>query len=136
VQPLHTRVNHTAPYDCVHLILYGEHTHLTQFLVQQCIGGLSKSRDMAEALQEMLRVCGQGLDFDRAVFLLLLNVNMEMKETICRGFASENIKGLAKEKAASFLQQLTDNVIPAWQGNEFKSVHELVEAARSAYLVA
>jgi hypothetical protein len=91
---------------------------------------------MVEALQDMLRTCGQGLDFERAVFLLLLNVDMSMKEHICTGFPDENIKGLHKEKAASFLQQLADKVVPAWQGNEFKSVHELVQAARTAYLVA
>ena len=136
VAPLHTRATRGASYDCVHLILYGVHPKLTHFLLQQCMGCHSKSPAMAEALQDMLRTCGQGLDFERAVFLLLLNVDMNMKEHICRGFPDENIKGLHKEKAASFLQQLADKVVPAWQGNEFKSVHELVQAARTAYLVA
>jgi len=132
----YTKMRHDLTYDSIHLILYGAHSKLTNFLVKQCIHGLSRSSGMTESLQNMLKMCDQGLDFERAVFLLLLNIDMEMKETICKGFPSENIKGLAKEKAASFLQELNIKVVPAWQGNEFKNVNDLVEAARNAYLVA
>jgi len=128
-------VRQEEAHDCIHLILYGVHSNITNFLVQACIRGLSRSVK-ADSLHEMLKTCGQGIDFERAVFLLLLNIDMEMKETICRGFPNENIKGLANEKAASFLHQLSDKVVPAWQGNEFKNVNDLVEAARAAYLVA
>ena len=134
--PMYGKVRQQVSHDCVHLILYGVHSKLTKFLVQQCLSGLSRAPDMVEPVQEMLQMCGQGIDFERAVFLLLLNIDMEMKEIICRGFPAENIKGIVKEKAASFLHQLNEKVVPAWQGNEFKNVNDLVEAARAAYLVA
>jgi len=123
-------------HDCVHLILYGVQSKLTFFLIGQCMNEMSKFPAMTDLLHDMVQMCGQGVNFERAVFLLLLNINMGMKESICQGFPSENITGIAKEKASSFLHQLSKNVVPAWQGNEFKNVHDLVEAARSAYLVA
>ena len=133
---LYTKVRPEVSHDCIHLILYGVHSNLTSFLIGQCMNEMSKISTMKELLHDMMTMCRHGLDFERAVFLLLLNINMGMKETICKGFPNENVNGISKEKSASFLNALSKNVVPAWQGNEFKNVHDLVEAARSAYLVA
>jgi hypothetical protein len=130
-----------ASHDTMLLVLYGSNMQLIDGLIHMFSNNvLQSNRSAGEAfalkLKDMVASKSQGLDYARAVFLLLLNVDEIGKQWVCKGFPTSKIDSLCGNKAPGFFTALAHDVVPNWQRDESKSVQNLVHKARSAYLVA
>jgi hypothetical protein len=134
-------LSHMASHDTMLLVLYGSNMQLIDGLIHMFSNNvLQSNRSAGEAfalkLKDMVASKSQGLDYARAVFLLLLNVDEIGKQWVCKGFPTSKIDSLCGNKAPGFFTALAHDVVPNWQRDESKSVQNLVHKARSAYLVA
>jgi hypothetical protein len=133
--------SHISSHDTILLVLYGCNMQLIEGLIEMFSNNILQSnRSTGEAftlnMGKMVASKSQGLDYARAVLLLLLNVDETGKQWICKGFPSAKIGSLCGNKAPGFFTALAQDVVPNWQRDESKSVQNLVHRARSAYLVA
>ena len=127
--------------DTLLVVLYGANMELIQELIEIFASNIVQSHreagdGIAETLQVLKNTASQGLDYARAVLLLLLNVDTIGKRWICTGFPNAKIGSLCGKKAPGFFTSLSTDVVPSWQRNEARNVQQLVADARSAYLVA
>ena len=123
------------------LVLYGDNPELIDGLIDMFANNiLHKNRSAGDTFKETMHTMvaskSQGLDYARAVLLLLLNVDETGKEWVCKGFPNSKIGSLCGHKAPGFFTSLANDVVPTFQRNEAHSVQQLVHHARSAYLVA
>ena len=133
--------NHSIAHDTMLLVLYGCNMQLIEGLIEMFSTNILKSNrstgePFAIQLRTMVDSKSQGLDYARAVLLLLLNIDEIGKEWVCKGFPNAKIGSLCGNKAPGFFTALAYDVVPNWQRDESKSVQNLVHGARSAYLVA
>jgi hypothetical protein len=138
-----TTVNstHSASHDTMLLVLYGCNMQLIEGLIEMFSNNILQSNrstgeEFTLKLNKMVAAKSQGLDYARAVFLLLLNIDETAKQWVCNGFPNAKIGSLSGLKAPGFFTALAHDVVPNWQRDESKSVQNLVHRARSAYLVA
>jgi hypothetical protein len=127
--------------DTMLLVLYGDNVQLIEGLIDMFANNILQNNQNAgdafkETIYTMVESRKQGLDYARAVLLLLLNVDETGKQWVCKGFPNAKIGALCGYKAPGFLTALAQDVIPSFQRNEAHSVQQLVQNARSAYLVA
>jgi hypothetical protein len=127
--------------DTLLLVLYGDNTELVDGLIHLFATNILQSNHSAghefqQTVQTIVASRTQGLDYARAVLLLLLNVDEIGKEWVCKGFPNAKIGSLCGHKAPGFFTALAQEVVPSFQRNEANSVQQLVLSARSAYLVA
>ena len=127
--------------DTMILVLYGDNRQLIDGLIEMFANNVLHNNRSAgdafkESIQTMVASKSQGLDYARAVLLLLLNVDETGKGWVCKGFENAKIGALCGHKAPGFFTALANDVIPNFQRNEAHSVQQLVHNARSAYLVA
>jgi hypothetical protein len=123
------------------LVLYGCNMQLIDGLIDMFANNILQSnRSAGEAftvkINTLVASKSQGLDYARAVLLLLLNVDEIGKKWVCKGFPNAKIGSLCGNKAPGFFTALAHDVVPTFQRNEARSVQSLVHQARSAYLVA
>jgi hypothetical protein len=123
------------------LVLYGGNVELIDGLIDMFANNiLHSNRTAGEAfnktVHELVVSKNQGLDYARAVLLLLLNVDEQGKAWVCKGFPNSRIQALCGNKAPGFFTALAHDIVPNWQRNESHNVQQLVHRARSAYLVA
>lgn len=128
-------------HDTMVLVLYGDNAQLIDGLIDMFANNiLHKNRSAGDAfvqtIHTMVASKSQGLDYARAVLLLLLNVDETGKEWVCKGFPNAKIGSLCGHKAPGFFTALANEVVPTFQRNEAHGVQQLVHSARSAYLVA
>lgn len=69
----------------------------------------------------------------RALFVLLLEKDMVLKEMLLKG--TESVGPLDGRKAAALFVALRPQLIDGWLSNEHKGVEDLVSGARELYLV-
>jgi hypothetical protein len=119
-------------------VLYGANTELIYSLINYFKNNIISKHgsDMKETLDQITEMSKKGLDYARAAMLLLLNVDTIGKKWLCVGCPELRISPLCKNKAPHIFKALAMDVVPNWQRNEALSVQQLVNHARSAYLVA
>jgi hypothetical protein len=124
--------------DALLLVLYGANYELIYSLINYFKENLihKHGSDMKETLDQITEMAKKGLDYARAAMLLLLNVDTVGKRWLCVGSPELKIAPLCKNKAPNIFKTLSTDVVPSWQRNEALSVQQLVNQARSAYLVA
>ena len=122
--------------DLVHFALWGGQGDLLLRLCRLSVHNLQQSGKSAEVLERMLRRAAMGLQYARAVFFLLLNIDIVMKQDVVKGVPSLNMSGLHGARAPGFFQTLQDDVVPAWQRNEFETTETLLCAVKRAYLAS
>jgi hypothetical protein len=124
--------------DTLLLVLYGANTDLIHSLINFFKDNLISKHgsNLKETLDTITQFAKTGLDYARAAMLILLNVDTSGKRWMCIGSPELNIAPLCKNKAPVFFKALAMDVVPQWQRNEQLSVQQLVNQARSAYLVA
>jgi hypothetical protein len=71
-----------------------------------------------------------------ALFLVLLNVDMDHKKLVCAGIPDANIKPLCSFKAPNIFFNLNESVVMPWMCCEFRSTLDLVETARNHYCIS
>jgi hypothetical protein len=71
-----------------------------------------------------------------ALFLVLLNVDMDLKKLLCAGIPEANIGPLCSYKAPNVFLNLNEHVLMPWMRCEFSSTLDLVESARSYYCLS
>jgi hypothetical protein len=125
--------------DTMLLVLYGANMDLIHGLIAMFSKNITQSHPelgnaIIETLTPMTATASQGLDYARAVLLLLLNVDVIGKRWVCEGFPNAKIGPLCGHKAPGFFTVLANEVVPQWQRNEIYNVQDLVEKARSAYI--
>jgi hypothetical protein len=128
-------------HDTMLLVLYGANLELINGLIDMFATNLlQENRGAGEAFSKTVHTLvaskEQGLDYARAVLLLLLNVDQVGKTWVCKGFPNSRIEALCGNKAPGFFTALAHDIVPNWQRNEAHNVQQLVHRARSAYLVA
>jgi hypothetical protein len=133
-----TSTTQPAGQDTLLLVLYGANTELIFSLIKYFKNNIEKKHgaDVKETLDKITEMAEKGLDYARAAMLLLLNVDTIGKRWLCVGSPELKIAPLCKNKAPHIFKTLATEVIPAWHRNEALSVQQLVNQARSAYLVA
>lgn len=124
--------------DTLLLVLYGANTELIYSLINYFKDNIISKHgsDMKDVLEKIAEMAKKGLDYARAAMLLLLNIDTVGKRWLCVGSTELKIAPLCKNKAPNLFKMLATDVIPAWHRNEALSVQQLVNQARSAYLVA
>jgi hypothetical protein len=124
--------------DTILRVLYGADLEFINSLIKFFASNIAKSHEgeVTETLEAVTIASKQGLDYARAVFILLLNIDVSGKKWICTSNPASNIGALCGNKAPGFFSRLSVEIVPNWQRNEAHSVQLLVEKARSAYLVA
>jgi hypothetical protein len=139
--PMTCTARNSQHHDTMVLVLYGDNVQLIDGLIDMFANNiLQKNRSGGDAFKETIHTMvaskSQGLDYARAVLLLLLNVDETGKEWVCKGFPNAQIGSLCGHKAPGFFIALANDVVPTFQRNEAHSVQQLVHRARNAYLVA
>jgi hypothetical protein len=124
--------------DALLLVLYGANTELINSLINYFKNNIMQKHgsDMKDTLDTIAAMADKGLDYARAAMLLLLNIDTTGKRWLCIGSPELKIAPLCKNKAPNIFKALAMDVVPNWQRNEALSVQQLVDQARSAYLVA
>ena len=127
-----------AQRDMLHAVLWGGDIALITHLAQYASDNIRKTAGDATGARatNVAKKAALGIDWARAVFLLLLNVDPVSKAAACAGVPEFGMVPFSEPQAAGFFVMLSDNVVPDWQRNEFTTVQDLITAARQAYLVA
>jgi hypothetical protein len=144
-KPLHAR-----GYDMVHIALWGGDANLLRHLISIGVARLRKELQAGLPTQgagvasgvhpgdvflsRMLKHAEKGLDAARVVFLLLLNVSVDLKALVCSGVSQWHIAPILKGKAEGFFVSFSEDVVPRWQRNDFESIESFLEHAKQAYL--
>lgn len=71
-----------------------------------------------------------------ACFLVLLNIDIELKKLLCTGIPEACIAPLCTFKAPNIFLTLSENVVLPWMRCEFRSTLDLVDEARNYYCLS
>lgn len=149
----------SSQHDVVFNVLYGSHMPLLHGMVKAMalrLNAITGTEHLSPVLR-MISGAAVGPDVLRAVWILLLNVDMRVKELIvdpCNRKYQRNalqvagvdmlaaehyavLSGMLKMdhgKARRFLTDLHDDLIPRWLQNEAMDVSNLVRLATGLYL--
>ena len=124
--------------DALHVVLWGNDKVLIEQLIDQaaaCViqrGGSAAKQTVGNILQKSRH----GIDWARAVYLLLLNVDPTAKMLASKGIPELGLVPLLEPRAVGFFCALANEVVPTGQRNEFSTAQQLIANARNAYLVA
>jgi hypothetical protein len=113
----------TCPRDMIFNVLYGPHVSLPTFYVHQSMKRLKAP--WAESNFDP--------DVSRALFFLLLDRDMAMKEAILKGIAAHGIEPLPERKAETFFLSLREEVIEPWLSDERVTTTNLIDKVASLY---
>eukprot|EP00961_Rhodomonas_salina_P240877 3254646-Rhodomonas_salina.1 len=116
----------TAQLDYIGSVLYGAHDGQLDTLI------VSSGKRMAQYSNTEFpwRLAELGVDPESsrntkiAVFFLLLNMDMPLKDSI---------RDLCPRKAGGFYETLRNCVVPEWLNDERHTLQDLVDALRAAY---
>ena len=98
----------TCPKDMVFQVLYGPNLSLPAFYVNQSMDRLRApwKKDVYEP------------DICRALFFLLLDRDMALKEALLKGIPKFGVEPLSERKAENFFLSLREEVIEPWLSDE------------------
>jgi hypothetical protein len=113
----------TCPRDMIFNVLYGPHVSLPTFYVHQSM----------KRLKAPWQESNFEPDVSRALFFLLLDRDMVLKEAILKGIQEHGIEPFPARKAEMFFLSLREEVIEPWLCDERITTGQLIDKATSLY---
>lgn len=113
----------TCPKDMVFHVLYGPNPTMPAFYV-----GQSMDRLKAQWKKDNFEP-----DVCRALFFLLLDRDMTLKEAILKGIPKFGVEPMAERKAENFFLSLREEVIEPWLSDERIATGGLIDKVASLY---
>jgi len=113
----------TCPKDMVFQVLYGPNLSLPAFYVNQSM----------ERLRAPWKKENYDPDVCRALFFLLLDRDMALKEALLKGIPKFGVEPLAARKAENFFLSLREEVIEPWLSDERIPTTGLIDKISSLY---
>jgi len=113
----------TCQKDMVFHVLFGADRSLNNFYVHQSmerLGATWAKRDFDP-------------DVSRALFFLLLDKDMALKEKALKGIPNLGVEPMSERKAENFFLSLREEVIEPWLSDERVPALELVDKAAALY---
>lgn len=123
LQPWRTSRPMTCVRDMAFHVLYGSDKSITQFYVLQSMDRLGAEWDKQEFEP----------DVARALFFLLLDKDMALKEAALKGIPQHGVEPMTERKAENFFLSLREEAINPWLCNEQLSPTSLLDAVASLY---
>lgn len=147
-------ISQTRNKDIVFYVLYGGDTALVQTMIEHMIERLHRitnSNTLSVVHAIMLNNQKPGPDWHKALWILLMNTDMKMKEVIvnpqdkklmreCFNNDEQTTRVLSTltsidpAKARRFWVDLQEDTVPRWMENEAMTVSDLVKRVKDLYL--
>lgn len=116
----------TCPQDMIFHVIYGGDKNMILFYIHQSMKRLGAEWEAKD----------WDHDTSRVLFFLLLDKDMELKQTLLTGLPELGITPLNPLKAEAFFLYLYEDVIKPWLSNSRKSTEDFIEAITNHYLAS
>ena len=126
------KLDKTCKDDLLFVALFQQQHRLLLHLVHVSIARMQLLVPFSEA-HELLETSNSVYTDCLALFLLLLNIDIDLKKMMCTGIPEANIGPLCSFKAPNIFISLNESVVMPWMCCEFSSTLDLVETARNYY---
>jgi len=123
LQPCSTSSPMTCAKDMVFHVLYGADRSLTTFYVHQSMDRLGATWEKQPYEP----------DVARALFFLLLDRDMALKEAALKGIPSLGVEPMGERKAENLFLSLREEVIEPWLTDERVGLGQFIDKAASLY---
>lgn len=124
LQPRSTSMEMICHNDILFNVIYGSDIRLVRDLLNQSI----------ERLHLLWDISSWQLLYCKIMFFLLLDIDLELKELLCRGMCG--MSGLPKGKAQHFFLQLRSEVIDPFFRDSEMSLVACLDNIKNLYLVS
>lgn len=127
------RIVRSGPSDLLFEVLWGPNQNLINFLNHNCLQRLREATQ-DNSCDLMYQRGERDLATARAVFLLFLNVDTELKELVLEGKSRIIQAGPYNKLAAELFFEELRQIVTNWLKMETKSVLVLIDEAQEAYI--
>jgi hypothetical protein len=130
-----TCTNTLITKDMLSFIIFGSDTNFILGIVKASVQRMHEitSNEFTAAMKRLLDTKQTTLSLLKALFFLLLNVDMTMKELVVNTHMQQ-IDNMSKEKAKRFFMDLRNITVPNWIKNPDMDINDFLNAVKQLYL--
>lgn len=131
----HSRILQYGSSDFVFEVLWGGNHNLINWLNHSCLLRLKESSSFCKEVDELYIIGTQSIMYARAVFIIFLNVDEELKRIVVSGKTKLFLAAPYNIHSSELFFQELRNVVNNWLKCENLSILSLIDNTRDAYIV-